>query len=58
MTEHDLAKLVVLSHDKPQENPTHLLAKNHLQPFNVVPAREYGDHHHQKTIALDLAHAA
>ena len=50
----------VLSHDKPEENPVHLLAKNHLQPWplSTVPAREYGDHNHQKAIALDWARVA
>ena len=35
----------------------HLLAKNHLQPcpLSTVPARGYGDHHHQEAMALDWA---
>ena len=52
---------VDLSHDKPQENPTHLLAKNHPQlwPLSTVPARGYyGDHHDQEAMALDWARAA
>ena len=55
-----LCQAVILSHDTPQENPTHLLAKNHLQPrpLSTVPAREYGDHHHQEAMALDWALAA
>ena len=38
----------------------HLLAKNHLQPcpLSTVPARAYGDHHHQEVMALDWACAA
>ena len=49
---------VVLSHDKPQENPTHLLTKNRLQPWplGMVPARGYGDH--QEAMALAWACAA
>ena len=38
----------------------HLLAKKHLQPglLSKVPARWYGDYHHQKLMALDWAWAA
>ena len=38
----------------------HLLAKNHFQsrPLSMVPARGYGDHHHQEAMALDWVHAA
>ena len=51
---------VVLPQDKPQENPTHLLVKSHLQPWplSTVPARGHGDHRHQEVMALDWARAA
>ena len=50
---------VVLSRNKHQENPTHLLAMNYLQPWplSTVPARGYGDHHHQEAMVLDWARA-
>ena len=51
---------VILSNDKPQENPMHLLAENHLKPWPLimVPVRGSGEHYHQEAMALDWAHAA
>ena len=60
ITEHDHAKLSSFHMISLSKNPTHFPAKNHLQswPPSTVPARGYGDHHHQKVMALDWACAA
>ena len=53
-------KAVVLSHNKLQENSTHLLTKNHLKPWplSMGQARGYGDHYQQEAMTLDWACAA
>ena len=42
------------------QNPTQLLAMNHVLPWplSTVPARGYGDHHHQEAMVMNWARAA